>query len=144
MVGREIMPGQPGVQVIQLCPKVLAQGAHGIYSSSLLPGLTGGPRKQSINHSKLKKTIQAHARRAAPRPAVSVCGGLILAHEDGVGGRKGNREKVAGGQKAAAKEIAIRMQKQPQIWHHRRFTVCTHLPLCSQCTRSFFLSIYIQ
>lgn len=48
---------------------------RGIYSSPLLPGLTGCPRKQTVNHSRLRKTVKAHVRDAVPCPAVSVQGG---------------------------------------------------------------------
>lgn len=110
---------------------------HSIYSSSLLPRFHWRPWKAEHKPQQAQENLSSHARAAAPFPALRRLNAASRRWE-------GNGEKVAGGQKAAAKERAIRMQELPEIWHHQRFTVRTHLPPCSQCTRSFFLSIYIQ
>lgn len=144
--GRENTPGQLSyADDLPVSQSPSTRNKHTACAAPLhFPGFTGDPRKQSTNHSRLRNTTPAHTRRAAPCPAVSIQGALILARKGNVWGRKGNGEKRAEGQKTAAKEIPIRMQKQPEIGHHQRFTVHTHLPLCSQCTRSLLLSIHIQ
>lgn len=110
---------------------------HSIYSSSLLPRVLWRCWKAE-HKSQQRKSSPWQGIIAIPSPTEAERCLTEVVLEVGKG------EKVAGGQKAAAKERAIRMQELPEIWHHQRFTVRAHLPPCSQCTRSFFLSIYIQ